>query len=220
MAAKRDEGSSQSLHCSWPLKLFERRACFDRKAENQPYVEWLRDDFKGAEVGTGVEDEEDDEEDNEGYGEPREDEIESEDQRYLDSLEQVISSYFDKTNNANANGDRPSEEIDHGSQNYDEVEETRDTRGITRAFMLGMVGDEEILPYIDQIDVVAEFVENATYIDCEKPVASLDDRKSGERISISEKYYKPGQLTLNLNELRVRLSKQVTEIHHLVLDIY
>ncbi|PMD45421.1 hypothetical protein L207DRAFT_508317 [Hyaloscypha variabilis F] len=71
-----------------------------------------------------------------------------------------------------------------------------------------MVGDEEILPYIDQIDVVAEFVENATYIDCEKPVASLDDRKSGERISISEKYYKPGQLTLNLNELRVRLSKQ------------
>jgi hypothetical protein len=86
--------------------------------------------------------------------------------------------------------------------------------------MSGMVGDEEILPYIDQIDVVAEFVEDATYVECEKPVASLDDRKSGERISISEKNYKPGQLTLNLNELRVRLSKQVTEIHHLVLGTY
>jgi hypothetical protein len=116
MAAKRDEGSSQSLHCSWPLNFFRRRNFFSRKAENQPYVEWLRDVFKGAEVGTGVEDEEDDEEDNEDNGEPREDEIESEDQRYLDSLEGVISSYFGQINNANATGDRPSEEIDHGSQ--------------------------------------------------------------------------------------------------------
>jgi hypothetical protein len=216
MAAKRDEGSSQSLHCSWPLNFFRRRNFFSRKAENQPYVEWLRDVFKGAEVGTGVEDEEDDEEDNEDNGEPREDEIESEDQRYLDSLEGVISSYFGQINNANATGDRPSEEIDHGSQGYDEVEETRDTRSITRAFMSGMVGDDEVLPYIDQIDKVAGFVENATYVECEKPVALLDDRKSGEPIYSSEKDYKPEQLSLN--ELRAKLSKQVTEIHLLVLD--
>jgi hypothetical protein len=62
--ATSDEVPRRSLHCFWPLKFFERRQYFHREAENQPYIEWLREFFKDASGEEWKEnDEEDDDED-------------------------------------------------------------------------------------------------------------------------------------------------------------
>jgi hypothetical protein len=42
-ASTGEEVSRQSLHGSWPLKFFQARPHFNREAENQPYIEWLKD---------------------------------------------------------------------------------------------------------------------------------------------------------------------------------
>jgi hypothetical protein len=71
-----DEVPRRSLRCSWPLRFFERRQYFNREAENQPYIKWLRDAFRDAfrdasgeewkenEEDEDDEDEDDDDEDN------------------------------------------------------------------------------------------------------------------------------------------------------------
>jgi hypothetical protein len=69
LKAAREDPPRQSLHSSWPLNFFLTRPKFDRKAENLPYIEWLKDylcdgDEVGDEEGDGDGDE-DDEEDEE-----------------------------------------------------------------------------------------------------------------------------------------------------------
>ena len=65
-ASTGEEVSRQSLHGSWPLKFFQTRPHFNRKAENQPYIEWLKDlcevDETGEEEGGEDGDENGDEE--------------------------------------------------------------------------------------------------------------------------------------------------------------
>ena len=65
---------------SWPLKFFERRQYFDRKAENQPYIEWLREppfnDGSGEEWKENEEDDDDEDEDDEDEDDQDEDDDE------------------------------------------------------------------------------------------------------------------------------------------------
>jgi hypothetical protein len=66
VAAPREGTPRQSLHDSWPLEFFLTRPPFDRKAENLPYIEWLKDYIcEGDEVceEEDVEDEDEDERD-------------------------------------------------------------------------------------------------------------------------------------------------------------
>jgi RNase P subunit RPR2 len=85
--------------------------------------------------------------------------------------------------------------------------------------MEGLTGDEEILPYRDQVDVVAGFAEQEKLEESETPVALLDDMNSGRGISMKPKACKSCRWILNLKELRARLSKQVGKVVFLYCDL-
>lgn len=139
---------------------------------------------------------------------------EAEDRIYPDWLP-AYPYYFDSFNNGDEKDGKQLEESVPGRWERDENEESCGRRGTARVFMEGMTGDEEHLPYRDQVDVVAGFVEQAMYKGCEKPVALLDDRKSGGRMPLKQKDFRPRRWTLTIKELRAELSKPVTDILHL-----
>jgi hypothetical protein len=66
LTTAREEVPRQPLHRSWPLKFFQARPHFNRKAENQPYIEWLKDYlYEGDEASEDGDDGDDN--DNEDY---------------------------------------------------------------------------------------------------------------------------------------------------------
>ena len=66
LKAAREDPPRQSLHSSWPLNFFLNRPPFDRKAENLPYIEWLKDYLcEGDEVCDEEDDGDEDEDENE-----------------------------------------------------------------------------------------------------------------------------------------------------------
>jgi hypothetical protein len=66
LTAAREDSPRQSLQCSWPLEFFESPRFFNRKSENQPYIEWVEGKFDYSEEDDEEEDDDDtDEEDNE-----------------------------------------------------------------------------------------------------------------------------------------------------------
>jgi hypothetical protein len=75
--------------------------------------------------------------------------------------------------------------------------------------MKGMTGDEESLPYRDQVDVVAGFAEQATSREIEKVVALLDDRNSAGTIPVRRRRSRPNWGPLTAKQLHEELSKQV-----------
>lgn len=83
-ASTGEEVSRQSLHGSWPLKFFQTRPYFNRKAENQPYIEWLKDYL--YEVDEAGEEEEEEEEERGGD--------ETGDEEYADDHESVCVIEF------------------------------------------------------------------------------------------------------------------------------
>jgi hypothetical protein len=139
-------------------------------------------------------------------GQQEENETVVEDERDLD--------YFGSVTDGDEKDDKQLEKVELRSWENDEDEEACDRRGTARVFMEGMTGDEKMLSYRDQVDVVAGFVEQAIYKGCERPVALLDDRKSGDTPSMRQKDFRPRRWTLTLKELRAELSKQVTDILH------
>ncbi|KAE9375793.1 hypothetical protein N431DRAFT_454401 [Stipitochalara longipes BDJ] len=206
VATPGEEASRQSLHGSWPVNFFDRRPYFSRKAENQPYIEWLED----YPLGEGDEDGEDDEEceveeegDEEDEGdddekeEPADDNV-SDEQNVANSTASLpgdkhqadpegptsiecLEAYFDHFNESkkeNEDDDKQAKQIETNSQNDDHKEEPFNGSSIARVFMKGMIGDEEPLPYRDQVDVVAGFAEQATCQEVGRAVALLDDRDS------------------------------------------
>lgn len=94
----------------------------------------------------------------------------------------------------------------------DENEEPSDRPSTARIFMEGLTGDKEILPYPDQVEVVAGFAEQEKLEESETPVAVLDDMISGGDISMKPKACKSCRWALNLKELRAELSKQVSKV--------
>jgi hypothetical protein len=147
-------------------------------------------------------------------GQQEKSETEAEDQICPDWL-LAYPDYFDSFNNGNEKDGKQLEESWARRWERDENEEPCGRRGTARVFMKGMTGDEENLPYRDQVDVVAGFVEQAMYKGCEKPVALLDDRKSGDRMPLKQKDFRPRRWILTIKELRAELSKPVTDMLHL-----
>jgi hypothetical protein len=146
------------------------------------------------------------------YGRQEKCETEAEDRIYLDWLLAYLD-YFDSFNNGDEKDGKQLEESGARRRwERDENEEPCSRRGTARVFMEGMTGDEADLPYRDQVDVVAGFVEQAMYKGCEKPVAILDDRKSGGRMPLKQKDSRPRSWSLTIKELRAELSRPVTDI--------
>lgn len=68
LASNSEEVSRQSLHRSWPLKFFQARPHFNRKAENQPYIDWLKDYLCEVDEAGEEEDDNDSDDDNDDDG--------------------------------------------------------------------------------------------------------------------------------------------------------
>ena len=142
---------------------------------------------------------------------PHEDnKAEAEDRLYIEFL-QAFCAYFEEVNDEEEDH-RHTEHIEGDNGQGDEKEQPFYRPSTARIFMEGLTGDEEILPYRDQVDVVAGFAEQEKLEESETPVALLDDMISGGDTSMKPKTCKSCPWTLNLKELRAELSKQVSKV--------
>jgi hypothetical protein len=237
VAAPAEDTPRLRLHGSWPLKVYEAPRIFDRKAENQPYIHWVKGSFGYVEESSDEEDVDDDdtdegtdEEDDEHSDAPVEQKGEKteadeqkgerknepEDESHIECL-QAYFDYFDKFSNGDEKDDKPPEQIEADSGEDREIKEPSQRGGIAKVFMAGMTGDHLNLPYRDQVEVVVGFAEQETSDESQTLVALLDDMKSGGIISAKPKRYKPQGWNLNLDQLRAQLSKQVAGVSLVVL---
>lgn len=122
---------------------------------------------------------------------------------------QAYFDYFDEVKDGNEEDDKQANKIKTNSREDDLNEETCNRRSIARVFMKGMTGDEESLPYRDQVDVVVGFAKQATSREIEKVVALLDDRNSAGTISVRRRRSRPNWGPLTAKQLYEELSKQV-----------
>jgi hypothetical protein len=131
-------------------------------------------------------------------------------QAYLDYFDKV-SDADDRVSDADEKDDKLPKDI-QGEYREDDKVEMPCKRGATaRVFMEGMTGDQEKLPFRDQVRVVVGFAEQETSEEPEKPVALLDDRKSGSTTLVQRKACRPNRWALTSKELRAELSKPVTK---------
>jgi hypothetical protein len=184
-----DEAPRQSLQGSWPLKLFANPRHFDRNAENQPYVEWLKGYYWEGEECFGDDDdseESEEEEERKGFDLPSEGE------------DDIYEEIFQDPKCAN------------GFEGCDQ-------KSVARRFMEGLLGDEDCLSYPDQVEVVAGFCDQAlaSEVDTEGPdterkvVILLDDRTNGGRRPMTQGQCRPKFGSLTTKQLREELSKPV-----------
>lgn len=127
--------------------------------------------------------------------------------------------YFDKVKDEFNKDCKQTVQIETDSQKKGENEGPCNIRATARIFMEGMTGDYEILPYRDQVEVVAGFAEQKKTTDCEKHVALLDDMSSGGAGSEKSKACRSYRWTLTLTELRAQLSNQVGRVFFLILTL-
>ena len=152
-------------------------------------------------------------------GPHEENKAEAEDRQYIEFL-QAFGAYVEEVNDEEEEEGEEGEEKDHRHTEHiegdngqgDEKEQPFYRPSTARMFMEGLTGDEEILPYRDQVDVVAGFAEQEKLEESETPVALLDDMISGGDTSMKPKTCKSCPWTLNSKELRAELSKQVSKV--------
>jgi hypothetical protein len=193
-----EESPRQSLYRSWPLELFGTPRYFDRKAENQPYIEWLRDWYRRDTVEDTLSDDDEGGEEEGAIGEVEEEEAE-------EGFE-FPRNGFDLSRETE---DETPEKICQGTK--DDDNNVFGQRNIVRLFMEGMVSDEEDLPYQDQVDVVAGWYEQAVGYDVDKNAAILlDDRTRDDEISRNPRQSRPWHGPLSSKQLREELSKPVS----------
>jgi hypothetical protein len=198
------------LRRSWPQEFCTTDREFNREAENQPYIEWLQQQFiDGVGPQDGGEDEEDegDDDDADDLSNDEDEEGKVDEQRDEDEQEEVHSQ----------GEENESKEVDRDENKMAELCNGRST---VRVFMEGMIGDEDLLPYCDQVEVVASFAEQSTSHNTEKPVALLDDRKYGGKIHAKQENCRPYLGPLTSRRLRVELGKRVAPIARLQCNFW
>jgi hypothetical protein len=139
------------------------------------------------------------------------DETETDGQSYVEWL-QAYSDYFDAAKDKNELEGKQANDAEVNTREDDHMEEPYKGRSIARVFMKGMIGDEESLPYRDQVDVVAGFAEQAICTDFEKAVALLDDRNSAGANPVRRRRGRPNWGPFTPKQLREELSKQVKHL--------
>lgn len=179
-----------SLRCYWPPCFTERRP-FDRKSENQTYLDYIQaEQYLGEEI---TDDEEDDEDDDE-YDDKDEDEDEAE------------------VESEDKDGASSEDEVDEQSKSTDASNQMSDVR----RFMKGMERDEDFLEDYDMVDEVANFCEKGKSHGpvpvLGKHVALLDERNIFGTIVDKKGHCRTNSEPLTWELLREKLKKQVIPI--------
>jgi hypothetical protein len=159
---------------------------FSRKAENQPYIEWLWEwEENLSDVGEEEEEEDDENEDEDEEGE------EEEEEDGIDTCGDMSENQDEKL---------------AGGNDVEACEKC----SIVRRFMKGAIRHDDDLQYPDQIERVADFSEQASSRESQESVALLDDsygRTTRRKQRQSGRYRGP----LTAQRLGEELSKEVVK---------
>ena len=214
MTSKTREGSRQFLDCYWPQE-FKSRRSFRRQRENEPFIEYCQrrqfpqqiedqpfikqlnklpgenTDVGNVEGSDACKDNSD--EDDESEGDDFEDD--SEDDEDDDSEGEEEDQYGDLK--------KEKEELQRA--------QAWKSRSPIRKFMEGFEGDEEALPYPDQVEKVVSFCEQGSSTGSKRHVALLHDANNGGPSSKKGPYCRPYKGPLTSQKFRDELEKQVLQ---------
>ena len=201
----------QLLHGSWPLKFFERRERFNREAQNQPYIEWLRRETEVLKIDSDCgesTDEWSDDEDAHPGGKERQDEIDDAEERCKPEMER---------DREEANDHRSEDNEEHHQEPCNVMPHTvvsgLGRRSIARVFMEGLTGNRECLPYRDQVDAVAglcDQLDHKVSSQEEKLVAILDDLGHGSENATVHTHHRLHRGPLTRTQLKHQMTRQVS----------
>lgn len=154
----------------------------------------------------------------------------AENQPYLEWLTNRFGDGYDDNEDSDQASDDEDETSEMSSKEEDGVEvcnqgtvgskeevTVRDPASPVRRFMEGMVGNEDLLPYRDQVEVVSTFCEQAGYKECEtqspskdkKVVALLDERNNSGALPTTRGNSRTYLGPLTAQQLKDALSKKV-----------
>jgi hypothetical protein len=213
----REDLPHQFLRCRWPQE-FKSRRRFPRQIENEPFIEYCQHGQFPRQIenqpsignpqdpsdGNG-----DDRnvEDRGTYGDNSDenDESEGEESQEDDSEE----SEDEEDEEENQYGDGKKEEKNQSNQTGDKNAEAWNSRSTIRKFMEGFIGDEETLPYPDQVEKVVAFCEQGSSTKSNKYVALLNDTNDGGTGPKKRPYCRSYKGPLTSQKFRNELEKQV-----------
>jgi hypothetical protein len=212
----REDSPHQFLSCHWPQEFKSRRKfprqienepfieyCqfrqFPRQIENQPFIEHLKNpsDENGNDGGVEGSDACEDNSGENGESEEDESENDNEEDEDDDGVGEKENQY----------GDEKEENQSHQTSNKNA--EAWNGRSAIRKFMEGFIGDEETLPYPDQVEKVVGFCEQGSPRESEKHVALLNDTNDGGTGPKKRPYCRPYKGPLTSQKFRNELGKQV-----------
>ncbi|PMD47172.1 hypothetical protein L207DRAFT_627873 [Hyaloscypha variabilis F] len=214
----RNEFPHRFLSCHWPQE-FKSRRPFPRQIENEPFIEYCQrqqfprqkdnqtpikhlsypSDENGDDGSVGGSDagESDSGETDESEGDESEDD--SEEDEDDDGVGEEQSQY----------GDQKKEKGENQShQTGDNNVEAWNSRSAIRRFMEGFIGDEETLPYPDQVEKVVGFCERGSSTESKKHVALLNDTNDGGNGPEKRPYCRPYKGPLTSQKFRGELEKK------------
>jgi hypothetical protein len=177
----------QSLPCYWPLEFTNRRQ-FDRKAENQTYIEFLQTRFDD-----GDDDEDDDDDDDVGNSSEDEDEVDG----HRDESENKDENRNDDKEGEAYNGHSNVRLFMRGMTGDEDTLQYRDQV-------------EQVASFFEQASR-RDFETGGTCKN-EKRVSLLDDRNDGGTILEKEGHCRPCRGPLTSQRLREALSRKVAQI--------
>jgi hypothetical protein len=159
-------------------------------------------DDGGVEGSDTCEDNSDENDESEG------DESEGDESEGDDSEEDGVEE--DEGEEENQYGDKKTEEEKNQShQTGDKNAEAWNSRSTVRKFMEGFIGDEETLPYPDQVEKVVDFYEQGSSTESKKHMVLINDTNDGGTGPNKKPYCRPYKGPLTAKEFRDELEKQV-----------
>ena len=215
----RDDFSHQFLSYHWPQE-FKSRRLFPRQIENEPFIEYSQrrqyprqidnqplienlsypSDENGDDGNVEANDASEDDSGENDESEGDESEHDSEEDEDDDGVGEEQNQYGDQ---------KKEKEENQSHQTGDKNIEAWNSRSDIRKFMEGFIGDEETLPYPDQVEKVAGFCERGSSAESKRHVALLNDTNDGGNGPKKRPCCRPYKGPLSSQKFRDELAKKV-----------
>ena len=201
----REDFSYQFLSCNWPQE-FKTRRVFGRLILNEPFITYLENRATGNGDGGSIEESYSFVDESDGSDESEGDESE-------DGDSDCSSEDEDEDETESQYGDeKKAMEENANDQAHDKDRELWKKRSNIEKFMGGFVGEEETLPYPDEVEKVVGFCSQGGVPDSKKQVALLNDTNDGGPDLKKKPYIRPYKGPLTARQLRGELEKQVRDL--------